>query len=184
MNWIRKQCFTSDHFKGCIDALLLTDELEIIKNYIKQANGSQPPVSNHKQHSDDSEESLENYSIYSRKWKKNYSRKLFALVLISSYDSCDHTFIWFGFMYATQLCVIMWFLSQGEILEKKRECFIRKWISNNESPCNLHAVHFVPGKIQWIVGKILKRCSVIRNHDLNVIGKFSTRKKNQKNNHI
>lgn len=71
LNWIRKQCFTSDHFKGCIDALLLTDELEIIKNYIKQANGSQPPVLNHTQQSDDSEESLENYSIYSRKWKKN-----------------------------------------------------------------------------------------------------------------
>lgn len=39
----RKRCFTSDYFKGCLDALQLTDELEKIKSYIKQVNGAQPP---------------------------------------------------------------------------------------------------------------------------------------------
>lgn len=43
----RKRCFTTDYFKGCLDALQLSDEIETIKTYIKQVNGAQPPVLNH-----------------------------------------------------------------------------------------------------------------------------------------
>ncbi|XP_055308464.1 ion transport peptide-like isoform X1 [Sitodiplosis mosellana] len=43
----KKRCFTTDYFKGCLDALQLTDEIEKIKNYIKQVNGAQPPILNH-----------------------------------------------------------------------------------------------------------------------------------------
>lgn len=35
-------CFTTDYFKGCLDALQLTDEIEEIKTYIKHINGAEP----------------------------------------------------------------------------------------------------------------------------------------------
>lgn len=39
----RKNCFTSDYFKGCVEALQLTDELDQIKKYVKTVNGGQIP---------------------------------------------------------------------------------------------------------------------------------------------
>lgn len=43
----RDKCFTTAYFKGCLDALQLTDEVEIIKNNVKQLNGAQPPILRH-----------------------------------------------------------------------------------------------------------------------------------------
>ncbi|XP_033330489.2 ion transport peptide isoform X1 [Megalopta genalis] len=40
----RKNCFTSDYFKGCIDVLLLHDEVEKIQTWIKQLHGAEPGV--------------------------------------------------------------------------------------------------------------------------------------------
>lgn len=40
----RKECFTSDYFKGCLDVLLLTDEVEKIQMWIKQLHGADPGV--------------------------------------------------------------------------------------------------------------------------------------------
>nr|QQW38912.1 prepro-ion transport peptide-like variant 2 [Lygus hesperus] len=36
----RKNCFTTDYFKGCIDVLLLQDEMEHIQSWIKQLHGA------------------------------------------------------------------------------------------------------------------------------------------------
>ncbi|GAB0090333.1 ion transport peptide [Sergentomyia squamirostris] len=38
----KKRCFTTEYFKGCLDALQLTDEQEIIKTYVKAINGAEP----------------------------------------------------------------------------------------------------------------------------------------------
>ncbi|XP_075216159.1 ion transport peptide isoform X2 [Lycorma delicatula] len=40
----RKDCFTSDYFKGCIDVLLLQDELQDIQSWIKTIHGADPNV--------------------------------------------------------------------------------------------------------------------------------------------
>ncbi|XP_014213118.1 crustacean hyperglycemic hormones A* isoform X2 [Copidosoma floridanum] len=40
----RKNCFTTDYFKGCLDVLLLEDEMEWIKTSIKQLHGADPGV--------------------------------------------------------------------------------------------------------------------------------------------
>ncbi|KAK3912313.1 Ion transport peptide-like [Frankliniella fusca] len=40
----RKGCFTTDYFKGCLDALLLQDEMEDIQTWIKQLHGADPGV--------------------------------------------------------------------------------------------------------------------------------------------
>ncbi|XP_054278289.1 ion transport peptide-like isoform X1 [Macrosteles quadrilineatus] len=40
----RKNCFTSDYFKGCLDVLLLQDEMENIQTWIKQLHGAEPEV--------------------------------------------------------------------------------------------------------------------------------------------
>ncbi|XP_023287835.1 ion transport peptide-like [Orussus abietinus] len=40
----RKNCFTSDYFKGCLDVLLLQDEMEQIQTWIKQLHGADPGV--------------------------------------------------------------------------------------------------------------------------------------------
>lgn len=40
----RKNCFTSDYFKGCLDVLLLQDEMENIQDMIKQLHGAEPAV--------------------------------------------------------------------------------------------------------------------------------------------
>lgn len=40
----RKNCFTTDYFKGCLDVLLLTDEMEKIQMWIKQLHGADPGV--------------------------------------------------------------------------------------------------------------------------------------------
>ncbi|XP_034247189.1 ion transport peptide-like [Thrips palmi] len=40
----RKGCFTTDYFKGCLDALLLQDEMEDIQSWIKQLHGAEPGV--------------------------------------------------------------------------------------------------------------------------------------------
>lgn len=42
----RKQCFTTDFFKGCLEALQLQDEVNAIKSYIKLVNGADPNISN------------------------------------------------------------------------------------------------------------------------------------------
>ncbi|XP_015513537.1 ion transport peptide-like isoform X1 [Neodiprion pinetum] len=39
-----KNCFTSDYFKGCLDVLLLQDEMEEIQTWIKQLHGADPGV--------------------------------------------------------------------------------------------------------------------------------------------
>ena len=39
----RKGCFTTDYFKGCLDALLLQDEMEDIQTWIKQLHGASDP---------------------------------------------------------------------------------------------------------------------------------------------
>lgn len=38
----RKNCFTTDYFKGCIEALQYTDEMEQIQTWIKQLHGAEP----------------------------------------------------------------------------------------------------------------------------------------------
>jgi hypothetical protein len=38
----RKNCFTTDFFKGCLDVLLLEDEVENIQKWIKQLHGADP----------------------------------------------------------------------------------------------------------------------------------------------
>jgi hypothetical protein len=38
----RKECFTTNYFKGCIDSLMLQDELEDIQSWIKQLHGAAP----------------------------------------------------------------------------------------------------------------------------------------------
>lgn len=43
----RKQCFTTDYFKGCLEALQLSDEVEEIKMYIKLINGVAPDSFKH-----------------------------------------------------------------------------------------------------------------------------------------
>ncbi|XP_063978055.1 ion transport peptide-like isoform X1 [Diachasmimorpha longicaudata] len=40
----RKNCFTSDYFKSCLDVLLLQDEMEQIQIWIKQLHGADPGV--------------------------------------------------------------------------------------------------------------------------------------------
>ncbi|XP_043496719.1 ion transport peptide-like isoform X1 [Polistes fuscatus] len=40
----RKNCFTTDYFKGCLEVLLLTDETEKIQMWIKQLHGADPGV--------------------------------------------------------------------------------------------------------------------------------------------
>ncbi|XP_033193512.2 ion transport peptide isoform X1 [Bombus vancouverensis nearcticus] len=40
----RKNCFTSDYFKGCLDVLLLQDEVEKIQTWIKTLHGAEPGV--------------------------------------------------------------------------------------------------------------------------------------------
>jgi hypothetical protein len=40
----RKDCFTSKYFKGCVDSLMLQDELEKIQTWIKQLHGADPGV--------------------------------------------------------------------------------------------------------------------------------------------
>ncbi|KAL9699835.1 hypothetical protein quinque_003276 [Culex quinquefasciatus] len=42
LSFCKKQCFTTDYFRGCIDALQLTDEIETLKPYIKVLNGADP----------------------------------------------------------------------------------------------------------------------------------------------
>lgn len=41
----RKQCFTTEFFKGCLEALQLQDEVNAIKSYIKLVNGADPNLS-------------------------------------------------------------------------------------------------------------------------------------------
>lgn len=45
LNFYRKECFTTDYFKGCLDVLQLADELDIIKQSIKIINGADPIIS-------------------------------------------------------------------------------------------------------------------------------------------
>ncbi|XP_014482557.1 PREDICTED: ion transport peptide-like [Dinoponera quadriceps] len=40
----KKNCFTTDYFKGCLDVLLLSDEVEKIQMWIKQLHGADPGV--------------------------------------------------------------------------------------------------------------------------------------------
>ncbi|XP_029172806.1 ion transport peptide-like isoform X1 [Nylanderia fulva] len=40
----KKECFTTDYFKGCLDVLLLTDEVGKIQMWIKQLHGADPGV--------------------------------------------------------------------------------------------------------------------------------------------
>ncbi|CAO1407903.1 unnamed protein product [Diamesa serratosioi] len=40
----KKQCFTTEFFKGCLEALQLTDEVNAIKSYIKLVNGANPNI--------------------------------------------------------------------------------------------------------------------------------------------
>lgn len=40
----RNDCFTSDYFKGCLEALQMTDEIEQIQVWIKQLHGAEPGV--------------------------------------------------------------------------------------------------------------------------------------------
>ncbi|KAL0278921.1 UNVERIFIED_CONTAM: hypothetical protein PYX00_000597 [Menopon gallinae] len=40
----RRNCFTTDYFKGCLDVLLLQDEMENIQTWIKQLHGADPGV--------------------------------------------------------------------------------------------------------------------------------------------
>lgn len=42
--YFRKQCFTTEFFKGCLDALQLSDEVNAIKSYIKLVNGADPNI--------------------------------------------------------------------------------------------------------------------------------------------
>ncbi|XP_059485062.1 ion transport peptide-like isoform X3 [Neocloeon triangulifer] len=38
----RKECFTTHYFKGCVDSLMLQDDLEDIQSWIKQLHGAAP----------------------------------------------------------------------------------------------------------------------------------------------
>ncbi|XP_038211049.1 ion transport peptide-like isoform X2 [Zerene cesonia] len=38
----RKDCFKTDYFKGCVEVLQETDQLDTFKKYIKQLNGADP----------------------------------------------------------------------------------------------------------------------------------------------
>ncbi|XP_026463665.1 ion transport peptide-like [Ctenocephalides felis] len=38
----KKECFTTDYFKGCMESLQLNDEIELIQTYIKQLHGAEP----------------------------------------------------------------------------------------------------------------------------------------------
>lgn len=40
----RKNCFTTQYFKGCIEALQFTDEMDQIQTMIKQLHGAEPGV--------------------------------------------------------------------------------------------------------------------------------------------
>lgn len=40
----KKNCFTSDYFKGCVEVLQLEDEMEQIQTSIKQLHGADPGV--------------------------------------------------------------------------------------------------------------------------------------------
>ncbi|KAG7199547.1 hypothetical protein KM043_014158 [Ampulex compressa] len=40
----RKECFTTEYFKGCVDVLLLHDEVEKIQSWIKHLHGADPGV--------------------------------------------------------------------------------------------------------------------------------------------
>ncbi|CAF4788128.1 unnamed protein product [Pieris macdunnoughi] len=40
----RKDCFMTDYFKGCVEVLQETDQLEIFKKYIIQLNGADPGI--------------------------------------------------------------------------------------------------------------------------------------------
>ncbi|XP_044582096.1 ion transport peptide-like isoform X1 [Cotesia glomerata] len=40
----RKDCFTTYYFKGCVETLLMQDEIEQFKNAIKQLHGADPGV--------------------------------------------------------------------------------------------------------------------------------------------
>ncbi|CAG9805726.1 unnamed protein product [Chironomus riparius] len=42
----KKQCFTTEFFKGCLEALQLHDEVNVIKSYIKVVNGADPHLGN------------------------------------------------------------------------------------------------------------------------------------------
>nr|QTY40864.1 venom polypeptide precursor [Doratifera vulnerans] len=37
-----KDCFTGDFFKGCVEVLQETDQLEVFKTYIKKLHGADP----------------------------------------------------------------------------------------------------------------------------------------------
>ncbi|KAF7277994.1 ion transport peptide isoform X2 [Rhynchophorus ferrugineus] len=39
-----KNCFTTDYFKGCLETLQLSDEMEQIQSWIKQVHGAEPVV--------------------------------------------------------------------------------------------------------------------------------------------
>lgn len=39
-----KNCFTTDYFKGCLETLQLSDEMEEIQSWIKQLHGAEPGV--------------------------------------------------------------------------------------------------------------------------------------------
>ncbi|KAJ0173937.1 hypothetical protein K1T71_010083 [Dendrolimus kikuchii] len=40
----RKDCFTTEYFKGCVEALRETDQLETFKKYIKIIHGADPGI--------------------------------------------------------------------------------------------------------------------------------------------
>lgn len=42
LHFCRNQCFTTVYFRGCLDALQLTDEIDSIKQNIKLLNGADP----------------------------------------------------------------------------------------------------------------------------------------------
>ncbi|XP_055916086.1 ion transport peptide-like [Eupeodes corollae] len=39
----KKNCFTTDYFKACVEALHLGEEVEALKTYVKTINGAAPP---------------------------------------------------------------------------------------------------------------------------------------------
>ncbi|XP_013137349.1 PREDICTED: ion transport peptide-like isoform X1 [Papilio xuthus] len=43
-NLCRKDCFTTDYFKGCVEVLQETDQLELFKEYIKKLHGADPKI--------------------------------------------------------------------------------------------------------------------------------------------
>ncbi|XP_026320432.1 ion transport peptide-like isoform X2 [Hyposmocoma kahamanoa] len=43
-NLCRADCFTSDYFKGCVEALLLNENLDTYKKYIKHLHGADPKL--------------------------------------------------------------------------------------------------------------------------------------------